>query len=114
VRLDPERLLDIVEAIEAIERYVPQGKADFDANELVRVWCLRHIAIIGEAAANISSKTRDRAPTVPWKQIIGSNTLVHAYFDVDWNEVWNVIERDLQPLKTGVQRLLEQIEGQDG
>jgi uncharacterized protein with HEPN domain len=51
MRLDRERLLDIIEAIEAIERYLPRNKQEFDANELVRVWCLRHIEIIGEAAA---------------------------------------------------------------
>ena len=114
MRLDPERLLDILEAIEAIERHQPKDRANFDADELVRVWCLRHIEIIGEAAANISDETRALAPGIPWKQVVGMrNTLVHAYFGVDWNEVWKVVERDLDPLKASVQELLKQVERED-
>jgi uncharacterized protein with HEPN domain len=41
------------------------------------------------------------------------NTLIHAYFDVDWNEVWAVVSRDLQPLKAGVLALLGKIEGEE-
>lgn len=110
MRLDRDRLLDILEAIEAIERHLPRSKQDFDANELVRVWCLRHIEIIGEAAAKLSQDVRDQAPNLPWKQIVGMrNTLIHAYFNVDWNEVWAAISRDIQPLKQGVQVLLASI-----
>jgi uncharacterized protein with HEPN domain len=100
MRLDRERLLDIIEAIEAIERYLPRNKQEFDANELVRVWCLRHIEIIGEAAAKLPRKCETKRRT-PWKQIVGMrNTLIHAYFDVDWNEVWAAISRDIQPLSS--------------
>jgi uncharacterized protein with HEPN domain len=113
MRLDRERLLDILEAIEAIERHMPKDKRGFDADELVRVWCLRHLEIIGEAAANIPDERRSLAPEIPWRQIVGMrNTLIHAYFDVDWNEVWTVISRDLQPLKAGVQALLKKMEGE--
>jgi len=114
VRLDRERLLDILEAIEAIERHLPSSKQEFDANELVRVWCLRHIEIIGEAAAKLSQHARDQAPELPWKQIVGMrNTLIHAYFNVDWDAVWAAISRDIQPLKHGVQRLVATISGED-
>ena len=107
MRLDEDRLLDILEAIEAVERYTVDGKEEFDRNELVRVWCLRHIEIVGEAAARISPEAQAKAADIPWKQIIGMrNALVHAYFDVDWSEVWNVVAKDLQPLKQGVKRLL--------
>ena len=107
MRLDEDRLLDILEAIEAIERYTVDGKGEFDRNELVRVWCLRHIEIVGEAAARISPEAQAKAADIPWKQIVGMrNTLVHAYFDVDWNEVWNVVAKDLQPLRQAVKRLL--------
>ena len=107
MRLDEDRLLDILEAIKAIERYTADGKGEFDRNELVRVWCLRHIEIVGEAAAKITPEAQAKAPDIPWKKIVGMrNTLVHAYFDVDWNEVWSVVAKDLQPLKQGVKRLL--------
>lgn len=92
---------------------MPANKENFDANELVRVWCLRHLEIIGEAAAKISDERRTLAMDIPWRQIIGMrNALIHAYFDVDWNAVWSVIDRDLQPLKLGIQALLKKIEGE--
>lgn len=110
MRLDKERLEDM---LEAIERCMPADKQDFDANELVRVWCLRHIEIIGEAAANISGERRTLATDIPWRQVVGMrNSLIHAYFHVDWNEVWAVINRDLQPLKAGVRAVLDKIKGE--
>ena len=113
MRLDEERLLDILEAIEAIERHLPATWEAFDGDELVRVWCLRHLEIIGEAAAKLSDETRDKAPDIPWKQIVGArNILIHAYFDVNWRRVWEVVSRDLQPLKAGVQALLKKMEGE--
>jgi uncharacterized protein with HEPN domain len=114
MRLDRERLLDILEAIEAIERHAPNDKRDFIADELVRVWCLRHLEIIGEAAANISDHGRALAPEIPWRQIVGMrNTLIHAYFNVDWNAVWAVIDRDIQPLKAALLGLLQRMGGEN-
>ena len=54
MRGDIERLIDITEAIDAIVRHTAAGREPFDANELVRVWCLRHIEVIGEAASRLS------------------------------------------------------------
>jgi uncharacterized protein with HEPN domain len=65
--LDKERLQDILEAIQAVERYASAGKAEFDRNELVRVWCLRHLKIIGEAASKLSDETRHQQPAISWK-----------------------------------------------
>ena len=107
MRLDGDRLLDILDAIAAIERHQPPTQAEFDRNELVRVWCLRHVEIIGEAAANVSKEARDLAPDIPWSQIVGMrNALIHAYFNVDWPALWNVVDRDIPPLKKGIEGLL--------
>lgn len=112
MRLDRERLLDILEAIEAIERRKPASKADFDGDEMLQVWFLRHIEIIGEAASKLSEDARAQAPDVPWKKIIGMrNALIHTYFGTDWNEIWNVAANDLGPLKTGITALVQKING---
>ena len=55
--------------------------------------------IIGEAAANISSECRKRHPQIPWVDIIGMrNRLIHAYFDVDLDILWNTATTKLEPL----------------
>jgi uncharacterized protein with HEPN domain len=100
MRKDADRLNDMLEAIKSIQRHTSPGRANFDADELVRVWCLRHLEVIGEAAARISEELRSKYPSVPWREIIGMrNTLVHGYFNVDWEQVWNAVEHDLPVLK---------------
>lgn len=107
MRKDLDRLHDIADAIADIERYTSAGKARFDADELVRTWCLRHIEIIGEAVARLSEEARTKYPTAPWRDIVGMrNALIHGYFDVDWEAVWAVVERDLGPLKAAVGDIL--------
>ncbi|EXI67765.1 MAG: hypothetical protein AW08_01706 [Candidatus Accumulibacter adjunctus] len=94
-----------------MERHLPASWEEFDGNELVRVWCLRHLEIIGEAATRLSQDVRAKAPTIPWKPIVGMrNTLVHACFDVNWRRVREVLAHDLRPLKAGVEALLKAIE----
>lgn len=108
MRLDQERLHDILEAITAINRYAIQGKTEFDHNELIQVWCLRHLEIIGEATVRLSEKTRNEMPNIPWRQLIGMrNILIHGYFDVNWNQVWNVVANDLDILHNTIMEFLE-------
>jgi uncharacterized protein with HEPN domain len=109
MRLDQQRLYDIIEAITAVHRYSVQGKETFDQNELIQVWCLRHLEIIGEAAAKLSEETRNQLPNIPWRQLIGMrNILIHGYFDVNWNQVWNVVVHDLKPLQDTIEKFLSE------
>ncbi|MFN2509688.1 MAG: DUF86 domain-containing protein [Chthoniobacterales bacterium] len=79
-----ERLTDILDSIEAIRRYTGEGRERFDTDELVRVWCLRHIEIIGEAASKLPTTVREKYSEVPWKSIIAMrNILIHGYDDVE-------------------------------
>lgn len=107
MRGDDDRLHDIIDAIEAIRRYTAGGRERFDGDELVRVWCVRHLEVIGESVAGLSGELRSAFPDAPWRQVIGMrNVLIHAYFDVDWDEVWNVVARDLAALDTLVRSIL--------
>lgn len=58
MRRDRERLFDILEAIERIERHASEGRAAFENDELIQTWMLYHIQIIGEAAAKLSPDIR--------------------------------------------------------
>lgn len=107
---DRERLLDIVEAIERIGRYVCRGRPAFEKDELLQTWVVHHIQIIGEAARKVSEPLRLAHPEIPWSQIIAMrNILVHDYFGVDVEEVWSTVERDLPDLKTKVLRIIGDI-----
>jgi uncharacterized protein with HEPN domain len=102
-----ERLLDILEAIDEIERYAVRGRDAFLQDELVQVWMLHHLQVIGEAAARLPPDLRSASPGVPWKQVIGlRNVLVHAYFRVDPDEIWAVVDRDIPALKGEIMALL--------
>ncbi|MBP7423158.1 MAG: DUF86 domain-containing protein [Sulfuritalea sp.] len=102
-------LADILDAIEAIERFVTGfDEARFLADELVQSAVLQKLSIIGEAAAKLSDATRDRLPEIPWKEIIGfRNIAVHAYFSVDWRIVFVTVADDLPLLKRFVDVLVK-------
>ena len=110
---DPaERLRDILEAVAAIERYADRDKQAFQADELLQGWYLRHLQIIGEAAKGLPEDVRALAPDVPWHKIIGMrNVLVHGYFEIDTDIVWDAATRDVPALKTSIERLLKNLEG---
>ena len=105
-----ERLQDIQDCIEAIRRYTAEGRSRFDTDELVRVWCLRHIEVIGEAASKLPQEIRMRYAEVPWSAIVAMrNILIHGYDDVADDELWSVVERDLEPLRECVERMLKEL-----
>jgi len=107
VRDDAERLRDILDAIYQIERYLGAGRDEFDASELVQVWVVHHLQIIGEAARGLSRALRSGHPEVPWSDVIAfRNLVVHEYFGIDLQEVWDTALHDLPPLKKQVENML--------
>jgi uncharacterized protein with HEPN domain len=109
---DPvERLRDMLEAIEYIERYAVQGKEAFERDELIQNWMVRYLQIIGEVARALPQDVRERVADVPWSKMIGMrHILVHNYFRIDTEIVWDVVERDLPVLKRSLQTLLDELE----
>ena len=74
---DPkERLRDILEAIAAIDRYRNRERRVFEQDEMLQVWFLRHLQIIGEAARGLPEEIRNLAPDIPWRKIIGMRNIL--------------------------------------
>jgi len=108
MRTDQDRLVDIREAIQRIMEKLPSSKEEFIRSDLLQVWILYHIQVTGEAANSISAEFKDKHPKVPWKDIIAMrHLLVHQYFGIDLDEVWNTAHQDLPRLKQEIERILK-------
>ena len=110
MRTERERLLDILEAIERIEKYAMRAKAAFLGDELIQNWMVNHISMIGEACRSLPNEFQAHHASVPWADIIGMrNLLVHHYFGIDEEAVWSVVERDIPELKLNIQVILNSL-----
>lgn len=107
MRDDRERLLDMLEAIERIERYARQGRLAFDDDELIQSWTVRHLEVLGEAVRGLSPEFLAAHPEAPWSSIVGMrNILIHRYFEIDREAVWAAVEQALPPLKANILAML--------
>lgn len=110
MRDNSERILDILEAIERIERHSGKGREVFQEDELIQTWIVHNLEVIGEAASKLSQDFRNTYSEIPWPQIIAMrNVLTHEYFGIDLNEVWQVIERDLPELKRNLAKISKEL-----
>lgn len=111
MRDDRERLLDMLESIERIERQARRGRTVFERDELVQTWIVHHIEILGEAARGVSQALRDRHSAIPWREIVAMrNVLAHDYFGIDVERVWSTVERDLPVLKKRIASIVKDME----
>jgi uncharacterized protein with HEPN domain len=97
-------------------KYAGEGRDAFDQNELIQTWVIHHLEIIGEASRAIPQDFRNRHPEIEWKEISGMrNALIHGYFEINTNRVWDTITHDLPRLKASVDALLniQQDEGME-
>ena len=74
---------------------------------------MKCVEIVGEAAARISDDVRRRYPQVPWRDIVGMrHHLIHAYYDVNLDIVWQTVTEDLPPLINSLEDILASESGQ--
>ena len=109
---DKVYLLHINEFCEDIEMYLYEiGSFEkLKKNKLYQDAIVRKLEIIGEAANNISDKFKASFPDVPWRDIIDMrNRLIHGYFGVDLNIVWQVITKDIPPLHKQIKDILKEL-----
>lgn len=108
---DKERFGHILDAIAEIESYTLNVElADFLANSMMRFASIKQIEIIGEAANYITAETKSLFSDIEWKQIVGMrHILIHEYFGVDANLVWQVIRNDIPVLKTAINKVHDRL-----
>ena len=96
---------DIIEAIEKIETYTQDLTFErFAVHKLVIDAVLRNLEVIGEAAKNIPKNIREKYPEVEWTEATGfRNVLIHDYFGVDIEAVWDTIKKNIPEFKNHIQ-----------
>lgn len=108
---DEKRLEDMLQAVASIEKYCPASKDRFERYEPLVSHVVLKLMHVGEAASGLDQSTRERAPEVPWGEIIGMrNILVHEYDSVDIDVVWEVVQNDLPSLKEKIRTLLRRLQ----
>ncbi|MCD4840700.1 MAG: DUF86 domain-containing protein [Methanosarcinales archaeon] len=79
---------------------------DLIENEVLKRAFARSFEIISEASKNLSDTLKAENPEIEWKKIAGMrDKLIHAYFGIDWNIVWDVIVNKLPELENSIKTL---------
>jgi uncharacterized protein with HEPN domain len=99
----------ILGAIERIEQYTKGlSEREFLDNFLIQDGVMRNIEIIAEASKKIDVDVKDRFSEVPWRKIVAMrNKIIHEYFGVDLEVIWNVVSDDLPELKIQISKIKE-------
>ncbi|MBP0012972.1 MAG: DUF86 domain-containing protein [Roseofilum sp. SBFL] len=87
-----------------------QGKtrASLDSDRMLTLSLIKLIEIIGEAASRVSKEKQAELSELPWSQIISMrNRLIHAYFDIDLDILWQTVYEDLNPLITELEKEID-------
>jgi uncharacterized protein with HEPN domain len=104
MRHEPSFLKDILSACRKIQAIVAATSEDsFLRDEVLPAAVLHHLTVIGEAISRLFVELRERHPEVPWRQIIAvRHRIVHAYFDLDRQILWDAAISDIPELQRKV------------
>jgi uncharacterized protein with HEPN domain len=107
-RDDLVRLRHMLDAArEAISFTEGRTRADLEVDRMLVLALVKEIEIVGEAASQISQEAREQMPSIPWPDIVGMrHRLVHAYFDINLEILWQTVQGDLPPLVVELERVV--------
>lgn len=104
---------DIWEAIEKIERYTNGMTQDtFQEDEKTSDAVVRNFEVIGEAAGRLPEDFTNRYSEIVWSKIVGlRNRIVHEYFGVDLEIIWQILQNDLPAFKAALSTIRSELHG---
>jgi uncharacterized protein with HEPN domain len=110
---DRVRLGHILGAIDSASRFIAgRRRDDLDTDQMLVFALVRAVEIVGEAAAKVSAEGRAELPDVRWSSIVGMrNRLIHGYFAVDLDILWQTVTGALATLETQIRQVVPDLEG---
>src|SRR5579883_2783867 len=108
---DKAFLQDIAQAVERIKTYLAGvDKARFDSDLMLQDAVIRNLEVIGEAVKLLSDEIKNKRTEIPWQSIARMrDKLIHRYFSVDVDIVWQTAIGDLKDLQQCVAELLREM-----
>ena len=105
---DRVRLRHMIEAAESAAQFIAdRSRSDLDSDRMLLFAVVRAIEVVGEAASKLSEEFRAAHPGIPWRAIVGMrNRLIHAYFDIDTETVWETTTQELPPILNQLRELV--------
>lgn len=105
----------MLESIERIQKYSKLGKLSYLKDELIQTFIVYNLQVLCEAASNLSKEFKNKHSKIEWHKIIGTrNILVHKYFKLDYDLIWEVCEETLPKLYLDLQQIVGQKEDYKG
>ncbi|MCS7164082.1 MAG: DUF86 domain-containing protein [Thermodesulfovibrio sp.] len=97
---------DIFESIQKIEKYTDNLSYDeFIIDEKTKDAVVRNLEIIGEAARQIPDNIKTAISEIEWSKIIGlRNRIIHGYFAIEYEIIWQIVKKELPLLKAEIQK----------
>jgi uncharacterized protein with HEPN domain len=114
-RQDLDLLYDIQWAIDRAIEYTrgmtwENYLADYKTQDAV----VHNLEILGEATKSLSEEIRHQYPAIPWRNIAGTrDRLIHHYFGINQEIVWQITQQDLPQLKNQIAQLITEITASD-
>jgi uncharacterized protein with HEPN domain len=105
---DRVRLQHMLDAAETAIQFVHnRERSELDQDRMLLFAVVRAVEVLGEAANKVSTATRQQYANLPWRAASAMrNRLIHGYFDIDKDVVWNTVTLELPPLAESLRTIL--------
>ena len=108
MRHDDAYLLDMLLAAREARKFADDLTfTAFEHSRMAQLAILKAVEIVGEAASRVSTERKEAHPEIPWSEIVGMrNRLVHGYFNINLQRVWETVQEDIPPLISQLEALV--------